>query len=167
VAAKADGSSNIEIKRLEHKEEAHECALFMANSEPWIALRRSYDDSLKIINDPSREVYLALSDGKIVGFVILVMQGALVGYVQSVAVWPEWRNKGIGSKLVRFAEQRIFGEAPNAFILVSSFNERALRLYQRLGYEIVGELKEYIIPGHSEILLRKTIGPLAEFRKRS
>lgn len=167
MTTRADGSSNIEIKRLENREEAHECALFMANHEPWITLRRSYNDSLEIIGDPSREVYLACNDGKIVGFVILLMQGAFVGYIQSVAVWPEWRNKGIGSKLVRLAEERIFGEAPNTFILVSSFNERALELYQRLGYEIVGELKEYIIPGHSEILLRKTIGPLAEFRKRS
>jgi ribosomal-protein-alanine N-acetyltransferase len=164
---KTDSSSSIEIRRLEHKEEAHECALLMANSEPWITLRRNYEDSLEIIIDPSREVYLALSDGKIVGFVILVMQGVFVGYIQSVAVSPEWRNKGIGSRLAQFAEERIFAEAPNAFILVSSFNERALRLYQRLGYEIVGELREYIVPGHSEILLRKTIAPLAEFEKRS
>jgi len=27
-------------------------------------------------------------------------------------------------------------------------------------------LKDYILPGHSEILLRKTIAPLAQFKKR-
>jgi len=37
-------------------------------------------------------------------------------------------------------------------------------LYERLGYEVVGELKDYIVPGHSEMLLRKTIGPLVELR---
>ncbi len=167
MRATAGGNSNLEIRRLEGKEEAHECALLMANSEPWITLRRSYDDSLGIISDPSREVYLALHEGKMVGFIILVMQGALVGYIQSVGVWPEWRNKGIGSRLMKFAEERIFGETPNAFIFVSSFNERALRLYRRLGYEIVGELREYIVPGHSEMLLRKTIAPLAEFEPES
>jgi hypothetical protein len=31
---------------------------------------------------------------------------------------------------------------------------------------VVGELKDYIVPGHSEILLRKTIAPLAQFKKR-
>jgi len=75
------------------------------------------------------------------------------------------RTRAQLDRLIEFAEERIFAEAPNAFILVSSFNERVLKLYRRLGYEIVGELREYIIPGHSEILLRKTIAPLSEFGK--
>jgi ribosomal protein S18 acetylase RimI-like enzyme len=64
-----------------------------------------------------------------------------------------------------FAEERIFSDNPNAFICVSSFNKGARRLYKRLGYEVVGKLKDYIIPGHSEFLLRKTTGPLTEFKK--
>ena len=47
---------------------------------------------------------------------------------------------------------------------VSSFNTDAQRLYKRLGYQIVGELEDYIIPGASEILLRKTTGPLRDWR---
>ena len=35
------------------------------------------------------------------------------------------------------------------------------RRYQRLGYRLVGELADYIVSGHSELLLRKTRGPLA------
>jgi hypothetical protein len=46
---------------------------------------------------------------------------------------------------------------------VSSFNHDARRLYQRLGYQAVGELIDYIVRGHSEILLRKTLGPLTGF----
>jgi N-acetylglutamate synthase-like GNAT family acetyltransferase len=91
------------------------------------------------------------------------MHGGFVGYIQSVCVAAGWRNTGIGSQLMAFAEKRIFSETPNAFILVSSFNQDARRLYERLGYEVVGELKDYIISGHSEILLRKAIAPLAEF----
>jgi ribosomal protein S18 acetylase RimI-like enzyme len=94
------------------------------------------------------------------------MHGAFVGYIKSICVSPRWRNRGIGSRLMSFAEGRIFGEAPNVFICVSSFNEGARRFYERLGYEVVGELKNYIVSGHSEILMRKTIAPLAEFEKR-
>jgi hypothetical protein len=36
-------------------------------------------------------------------------------------------------------------------------------LYERLGYRFVGEIPDYIVRGHSEILLRKTLGPLREF----
>jgi [ribosomal protein S18]-alanine N-acetyltransferase len=46
---------------------------------------------------------------------------------------------------------------------VSSFNRDARRLYERLGYRVVGELTDYIVEGHSEILLRKTVGPLTTF----
>jgi len=65
--------------------------------------------------------------------------------------------------LVAFAEERILRISPNIFMCVSSFNQGARRLYQRLGYTVVGELSDYIVQGHSEILLRKTLGPLAEF----
>jgi hypothetical protein len=38
---------------------------------------------------------------------------------------------------------------------------------ERLGYKVVGELKGYVILGQSEILMRKTIGPLKGFKKFS
>jgi len=43
---------------------------------------------------------------------------------------------------------------------VSDFNTGARRLYERLGYRLVGELTDYIVAGRSELLLRKTGGPL-------
>ncbi|MGD2148409.1 MAG: GNAT family N-acetyltransferase [Anaerolineae bacterium] len=154
-----------EIRRLRDASEAEVCARMMADSEPWITLRRDYNASLEIMSDPMREVYVALVDAEIVGFVVLLMHGVFVGYVQSVGVAPQWRGRGIGTRLVAFAERRIFGDAPNVFITVSSFNMGAQRLYERLGYEVVGELEGFIIPGHSELLFRKTIGPLTEFTK--
>lgn len=48
---------------------------------------------------------------------------------------------------------------------VSSFNVEAFKLYQRLGHEVIGELKDYLVRGHAEVLLRKSTGPWAEFRK--
>lgn len=67
---------------------------------------------------------------------------------------------------MRFAEKRIFVETPNVFKCVSSFNQNAQAFCKKLGYVIVGELKDYIVSGHSEILLRKTIGPLKDFMER-
>jgi ribosomal-protein-alanine N-acetyltransferase len=158
-------TGRIEFKRLEHIPEAETCARMMADSEPWITLRRDYRASLKILTDPLKEVYSAIGDDRIVGFTIVVMKGSFIGYIQSICIAPGWRNKGIGSQLMAFAERRIFSESPNVFICVSSFNRGALGFYQRLGYGVVGELKDYIVSGHSEILLRKTIAPLTEFNK--
>ena len=158
---------NIEIRRLQNQAEAEFCAGLMSGLDPWVKLKRDYESSLKIITDPAREVYLALIGEDIAGFIILVMHGALVGYIQSICVAPDWRNQGIGTQLMEFAESRIFSDSPNTFIMVSSFNSDAKRLYNRLGFEMIGELKDYIIPGHSEYLLRKSLAPLTEFKPKS
>lgn len=160
------GAVDLVIRPIQGEEETKACARLMANSEPWVTLHRSYEESYEMLKDPSREVYAGRVGDETVGFLIVVMKGAFVGYLQTVGLHREWRNRGIGSKLIAFAEERIFREVPNVFICVSSFNQEALRLYERLGYYIVGELKDYIINGHSEILLRKSIAPLNEFKNK-
>ena len=60
----------------------------------------------------------------------------------------------------------IFENQPNVFLCVSSFNPQAKALYRQLGYEEIGELKNYMIEGHSEFIMRKTIGPINNFRKK-
>jgi ribosomal-protein-alanine N-acetyltransferase len=152
------------IRALAGAGEARRCAEMMCSSEPWITIGRTLDESMALVQDPTREVYLADNAGVIEGFIILNMRGAFIGYIQTVCVDAAARDRGVGTRLVRFAEQRIFAEVPNVFLCVSSFNPRARKLYERLGYELVGELKDYLIRGQSEILMRKTIGPLREFR---
>jgi ribosomal-protein-alanine N-acetyltransferase len=161
----AEDSREVEIRRIRGREEIETCAGMMADSEPWITLKRTYEDSVKMLGDPAREVYVALADGVIAGFLILRMDGTFSGYIQTVGVAPDWRNKGIGTKLVKVAEERIFRDRPNVFMCVSSFNPDALRLYERLGYGVIGEIKDFIVKGHSEVLLRKTIAPLYDFFK--
>jgi len=141
--------------------EARACAGMMAASEPWITLHRSLDDNLKLLVDPAKEAYVALAEKTLVGALLLHLHGPLNGYLQAICVAPNFRGSGIGSKLMHFAEERIFQFSPNVFLCVSSFNDGAQKIYSRLGYERVGELKDYIVTGHSEILMRKTRGPLS------
>ena len=153
----------LSIAPLNGEDEARTCARMMASSDPWITLGRSFETSLQIVRDPSREVYVARDESGVSGFLILCMTGALVGYIQTVCIDPRVRGQGLGSSLLEFAEQRILRVSPNIFMCVSSFNERARRLYERLGYKVVGELTDYIVEGHSEILLRKTVGPVVGY----
>jgi len=151
------------IQPLTRPSEARTCARLMVSTEPWITLKRTYKGALSVLTDPAREVYLAVAKKEIIGFIILHMHGTFSGYIQTIAIKREWRSQGIGSKLIAFAEKRIFKEKPNVFMCVSSFNKQAQKLYRRLGYKKVGELKDFVVAGHSEFLLRKTIAPLAEF----
>jgi len=153
----------LSIHRMDSIGQAETCARMMAESEPWITLRRGYDESLAMLTDPSREVYLAMDGDGVAGFVVLEMEGAFTGYLKSIFVSPPYRGIGVGARLMSFVEERVFRESPNVFLCVSDFNEGARRFYERLGYEAVGELRDYIVRGCSEMLLRKTVGPLADF----
>lgn len=155
---------SIEFRQIQGEDEVHQCAQFLSTSEPWVTLQRTYEMSISILTDPAHKVYVAVVGDELVGVTMLQMQGAFVGYIRTVGIFPGWRNRGIGSHLIRYAEERIFRESPNVFICASSFNPGAQQLYRRLGYEVVGELVDYIVAGHSEILMRKTIGPLREFQ---
>jgi ribosomal protein S18 acetylase RimI-like enzyme len=160
------GRMQTAIRPLQGREEIDFCARLMAGSEPWITLQRDYDAAVHTLASPGKEVYVATDGRQLLGFIILNMQGGFIGYIQSIGVAPESRSRGIGRRLIAYAEERIFRESPNVFICVSSFNPGARRLYCRLGYEVIGELKDFIVRGHSEVLLRKTIAPWREFKKR-
>ena len=148
------------IERLQNDDDARACAAMMCATDPWITIGRGFDQCLIAVADPTREVWVAREEGAVCGFIIINMRGAFIGYIQTVCVDAAARGGGLGSQLVAFAEERIFRETPNVFLCVSSFNPRARALYERLGYEVIGELKDYIIEGASEILMRKSIGPL-------
>ena len=148
------------IRPLETREEAEACARMMAGTEPWITLGRGYDACLRVVLDETCERYVAHEGDRLGGLLILNLRGAFTGYIQTVCAALECRGKGVGTALVAFAEERIFRDHRNVFICVSDFNPGAQRLYERLGYRLVGELTDYIVAGHSELLLRKTRGPL-------
>ena len=155
------------IRPLRDDAETRACARLMAESEPWITLRRDFEHSHKLLNNPGLEVYVAHVGKSFAGLIALDMQGSFVGYIRALAVAPEWRSRGVGAQLIQFAEDRIFRVSPNVFLCVSSFNPRAQQFYARLGYERVGELKNYVIAGASEFLMRKTIGPRNGFQPRA
>ena len=157
-------SVSVRIRPFEPQRDGETCARMMAASEPWITLGRDYEASRRVLAQEGREKYVAEDGSGLAGFLILNMTGPFAGYIQTVCVAAERRGRGIGTRLVRFAEERSFRESPNVFLCVSSFNAGARRLYERLGYSVVGELPDHVVAGHSEILMRKTIGPSRDFR---
>ena len=136
------------------------CAALMAASDPWRTLGYDFDALLRTVRLPGRERYVARVDGQFAGFLLLNLQGTFAGYIQTVGLAPAFRGRGLGEALLAFAEQRILRDHPNVFLCVSSFNHAARRFYARLGYHEVGELTDFLVAGHSEFLLRKTVGPI-------
>ncbi|MSU59717.1 MAG: N-acetyltransferase [Pedosphaera sp.] len=144
--------------------EARYCADFLVASDPWLTLGLTFEMAMQRLTDSTREIYVATVGGEIVGVLILFLDGALKGYLQTIAVHPDWRSRGLGARMIAFAEQRIFRVSQNVFLCVSSFNLEAQKFYARLGYQRVGELPDFVVAGFSEILMRKTRGPLRDFK---
>jgi [ribosomal protein S18]-alanine N-acetyltransferase len=131
----------------------------MASSDPWITLGFSYAMLMEMVSDPINTVYVSLYEQEVTGTAVIQNKGAFAGYLKGIAVKEGWRNRQIGSRLIRHIENEVFSVHPNLFLCVSSFNRQAQKLYTRLGYTVIGELKDYLIPGASEILMRKSRGP--------
>jgi len=151
---------DLSIRPLATQAEAEACARMLSGTDPWITLGLGYEACLRVVRDEAKERYVAYRGERLAGVLVLNLKGAFVGYIQTVCAAPEARGTGVGTALVAFAEERIFREHRNVFICVSDFNPGARRLYERLGFRLVGELTNYLVAGRSELLLRKTRGPL-------
>lgn len=139
------------------------CARLMSESEPFASLKIDFEKSQLAMRGDYKEVYLAKVDNVIAGFVVVQFYGVLRGYIQTICVVPDYRRKGIGSALLKFSEETLLKRFPNVFLCVTSYNHEAQKLYYRLGYEKVGELKDHIIKGADEYILRKQGCPISEF----
>lgn len=131
----------------------------MASSEPWITLGRDLEGCRAVLVRPATELFVARDQdsSRPFGFILLAAYGfAASPYVASIGVDPEARGQSVGSQLMAFAEQR-YRDRGHLFLLVSSFNQRAQKFYRGHGYEFVGELKDYIVPGHSELIFHKRL----------
>lgn len=92
-----------------------------------------------------RAMFLAEHGSTAVGFITVevvqpispLLQPLIVGRIGSVAVLERQRGRGVGTMLMKLAEEwaRING-ANDLRLSVWSFNEQAIDLYQELGYKL-------------------------------
>jgi ribosomal protein S18 acetylase RimI-like enzyme len=133
-------------------------ASLLSANDPWLSLGITFEKILESLNNPEHKVYIAHIREKACG-VIIIHPNGLAGspYIKSIAVDKEYRSSGVGSALIRFAENQYQSKSRYLFLCVSSFNTRARSFYERLGYTFIGELKDYVIDGASEFLMSKRL----------
>jgi ribosomal protein S18 acetylase RimI-like enzyme len=139
------------------------CSRLMVTSHLWqrygvteASAARRFERGLAL----GADIAVAEVDEKIAGFIWYSTNGAFnrSGYIMLVGVEPDHLRRGVGRALMAHAEQELFRNAQDIFLLVSDFNEGAQRFYQRLGYRQVGAIPDYIISGVAELIYHKT-GP--------
>lgn len=99
-----------------------------------------------MLKDEKIVVFKAVYEGKICGFLFFEMihrasnglQFSRLGSLLNFGVDEKYRNKGIGTSLLNEAEKYIRDNGGEAVDLcVFSFNKKAIKLYERLGYKVI------------------------------
>lgn len=106
------------------------------------------------------EIVVAINDkGICLGFVWYIMDGAFHSfpYLHIIAVKDEYRNQGIGKKLLEYFEKVISKDKSKVFLVVADFNPEAKRLYQSIGYREVGIIPNLYKTGVTEHLMMKEL----------
>lgn len=104
------------------------------------------------------EIFVALDENRrCLGYIWIAFNGMFhhFPYCKVLAVKKEFRGRGIGTALMNYFEKAGFAKSNRVFILVSHFNNRAEKLYKRLGYTQVGLIPDLFKEGISEYLLVK------------
>ncbi len=111
-------------------------------------------------------LYFLLVAGK--GFVVACKEDAVIGYVvamphegegwiQSIAVSPEFRRKGVGEMLMNSAIAHLSGRFRRLYLFVAANNGSARNLYRKLAFVETGKtIKGYYPDGDDAVeMVRK------------
>jgi len=133
----------------------------LAESDPWKKLGYSAGDWDRIFCPvpQGRDSYVAELDGRVAGIAIVKQKFLLGDYLELLGVAGWARKQGIGDRLLTHIERLVFERTKNVFACVSDFNQQARDFYKKQGYQEIGPMPNFLIPGSSEILLRKSAGP--------
>ncbi|MBR0461272.1 MAG: GNAT family N-acetyltransferase [Erysipelotrichaceae bacterium] len=155
---------NIRIRRTDNEEELLACARLFTENYPWKGLDETFEYNNAKVHSPDEEVYVALDGDKVVGCLLLEMHSTLKAFVRGLVVDEDYRCHKIGAKLLAFIEKRTFHETENVFMYCSS--ERGIKFYKANGYTPIGVVENLNITGSNETILRKTIGPAHEVKRK-
>ena len=110
--------------------------------------------------------YLARADANLRRFTIRV-SGDLAGlvtvrypwlrgvYLETLAIFPPHQGTGLGREVMSWIDKQARPHTKNFWTAVSSFNHKARRFYQGLGFVETAQLQDLVKDGYDEYLLRK------------
>ena len=133
----------------------------LADSDPWQRLGYQASD-WDIYFTPlplGRDSFVVDQNSRVSGIAVVRQKFLLGDYLELLGVADWVRGKGLGGRLLAHVEASVFAREKNLFACVSDFNDQARHFYKKHGYQEIGPMPNFLIPGSAEILLRKTSGP--------
>ncbi len=139
----------------------NDCEYALVNSELGKRYFSEKGSALKSLEDgfSKDEIYVAIDNANnCKGFVWVISNGIFHSfpYIHIIAVKSEDRGKGIGETLLRFVEDICYKNYTKLFLVVADFNTDAKRLYERIGYSVIGNIPNLYRNGITECLMMKS-----------
>ena len=139
-----------------------DCKVALQESEIGRVYFEEEDKAIKALSGGASkgEIFVAIDkEGTCLGFVWFILNGAFHSfpYLHIIAVKEEFRNIGIGKKLLKHLEEITSKTASKLFLVVAEFNPKAKQLYQSIGYTEVGIIPNLYKRGVTECLMMKDI----------
>lgn len=123
-------------------------------ADPWE--EKTLEEAISIFPDT---VFIAECFGILCGYIICGVENTgeeKYGHICSLAVSPNYRNKGVGSALVQRAEQVVIILGATAMQLeVRVSNQIAQNFYRKLGYEPVFHICGYYADTEDAIVMMR------------
>jgi ribosomal-protein-alanine N-acetyltransferase len=134
-------------------------------SMPWSSRAYRYE----LNENPASSLWVAEASPakepkRLVGFIVVWLIGAPANeaHIATIAVHPEYRNRGIAKKLLRTALASAIQKGANSATLeVRAQNEIAQKLYRRFKFEVVGHRPRYYRDNNEDavIMTVEALGP--------
>jgi ribosomal-protein-alanine N-acetyltransferase len=106
--------------------------------------------------NPAAQFKIALDGQRLVGYCVFQISGN-ENEILNIAVKPEERGKSYGRKLLEFIfDVSIKKDCKTIFLEVAKNNEKALSLYERLGFKKINVRKKYYA-NEDAIIMKKAL----------
>ncbi len=125
-------------------------------------LRRVYTPARirEAMRNPAKNVVVARSGRTLTGFGIMTY-GYNIANLDLLAVKPACRRRSVASRLVTWLEKvAVTAGIRQVFVQVRQGNTRAIRLYQKLGFIVVDEIRCYYQGRETAVVMGKSIRPI-------
>jgi ribosomal protein S18 acetylase RimI-like enzyme len=130
----------------------------IAAMPPWSAMNYPAEAMAKFLATSGDSIirYRVAVGGEDAGVVSVRYPWLKGPYLELLALLPKFQGQRLGTHILAWFEQEaVRQEARNLWVCASSFNQDALRLYERYGFQRVATLPGLVVDGYDEILLRK------------
>ncbi len=104
-------------------------------------LRKTLSDALA--DTPYLEAFGFEEEGILTGYGMVAMSysteaGGLCAWIEDIYIEPRYRGMGFGTSFLTFVKQRYEGKVARIRLEAEPENERAMAVYRKAGFEILG-----------------------------